>query len=171
VPGILSPSKITVKGAPAARRLLHNRRPLSNDLARQVLGAYRKDGSERARSSKRWDAGLMGKRPSFIEVTTNRLSFLADDHGFAGPEIERFNPDRMPTITHVCYHRNDVTIEVIHVVGFMGENYVETRCRHKDENGEGDRMTLGNNTTHTGYQLRRAVDLQAQAIRSHLGLS
>jgi hypothetical protein len=47
VPGIVSPGKITVKGAPAARRLLRNRRPLSTDLARQVLGTYRKDGAER----------------------------------------------------------------------------------------------------------------------------
>lgn len=46
VPGIVSPRKITVKGALAARRLLRNRRPLSSDLARQVLGTYRKDGAE-----------------------------------------------------------------------------------------------------------------------------
>ena len=49
VPGIVSPGKITVKGAPAARRLLRNRRPLSSDLARQVLGTYRKDGAKRIR--------------------------------------------------------------------------------------------------------------------------
>ena len=111
----------------------------------------------------------MGKRPSFIEVATNRLSFLADDHGFAGPEIER--PwDRIPAVTRVRYHRRDVTLEIVHVVGFMGENYVETRCRRKDRGGEGDWMPLGSNTTHTGYQLRRAVDLQAQAIRSQLSL-
>jgi len=47
VPGILSPDKVTVKGAPAARRLLRNRRPLSGDLARQALGTYRKDRAER----------------------------------------------------------------------------------------------------------------------------
>jgi hypothetical protein len=47
VPGIVLPGKVTVKGAPAARRLLRNRTPLSNDLARQVLGTYRKDGAER----------------------------------------------------------------------------------------------------------------------------
>jgi hypothetical protein len=47
VPGIVSPGKITVKGAPAARRLLRNRRPLSSDLARQVLGTYRQDGAMR----------------------------------------------------------------------------------------------------------------------------
>jgi hypothetical protein len=46
VPRTVSPLKITVKGAPAARRLLRNRRPLSSDLARQVLGTYRKDGTE-----------------------------------------------------------------------------------------------------------------------------
>jgi hypothetical protein len=31
-------------------------------------------------------------------------------------------------------------------------------------------MTLGNNTTRTGYQLGRALDIQAQATRSHLEL-
>jgi hypothetical protein len=45
--GILSPCQITVKGAPAARPLLRNGRPLNSDLARQVLGTYRKDGAER----------------------------------------------------------------------------------------------------------------------------
>lgn len=68
----------------------------------------------------------MGKRPLFIEVATGRLSFLADDLMFAGPEIE-LPGDRIPAIAHVRYHRSDVTIEVTHVVGFMGENYVETR--------------------------------------------
>ena len=43
VPGIVLPRKVTVKGAPAARRLLRNRRPSSSDLARQLLGTYRKD--------------------------------------------------------------------------------------------------------------------------------
>jgi hypothetical protein len=49
VPGILSPGKTTVKGAPAARPLLRNGKPLSSDLARQVIGTYRKDGAERGR--------------------------------------------------------------------------------------------------------------------------
>lgn len=47
MPGIVSPGTTTVKGAPAARRLLRNRRPLSSDRARQVLGTYRKDEAER----------------------------------------------------------------------------------------------------------------------------
>lgn len=112
----------------------------------------------------------MGKRPSFIEVATNRFSFLADDHGFIGPEIER--PwDRIPAVTRVCYHRKDVSVEIVHVVGFMGENRVETRCRRKDRDSESDWMPLGSSTTHTGYQLRRALDLQAQAIGSQVGLS
>jgi len=112
----------------------------------------------------------VGKRPSFIEVATNRLSFLADDHGFEGPEIER--PwDRIPAVTRVCYHREDVAVETVHVVGFMGENRVETRCRQKDGDSEGDWVLLGSNTTHTRYQLRRALVLQAQAIRSQLDLS
>lgn len=112
----------------------------------------------------------MGKRPSFIEVATNRLSFLAEDYGFAGPEIER--PwDRIPAIARVRYHRGDVTVEVAHVIGFMGENYVETRFRRMDGNSWGDWTAVGSNTSRTGYQLRRALDLQVQAMRSRLGLS
>ena len=111
----------------------------------------------------------MGKRPSFIEAATNCLSFLADDYGFGGPEIER--PwDRIPAVTRICYHRRDMTVEIAHVVGFMGENQIETRCHLKDKEGEGGWMPLGSNTTQTGYQVRRALDLQAQAIRSQLDL-
>lgn len=96
------------------------------------------------------------------------MSFL-HDHGFAEPEIEQ--PwDRIPAIARVRYSSNDMTIEVSHVVGFMGENYVETRCRRTDRNGRDDWMQLGSNTTHTGYRLWRALDLQTQAVRSHLGL-
>lgn len=77
----------------------------------------------------------MGKRLSFIEVATTRLSFLADDHGFTGPEIER-SWDRIPAVTRICYHRKDMTVEIVHVVGFMGENHVDTRCRRKDKDSE-----------------------------------
>ena len=101
-------------------------------------------------------------------MVTDRLRFLLDDHGFTGPETEP--PwDRIPAIARVRYHRKGMTIEVTHVVGFMGENYVETRCRHPDEDGNGDWLALGHNTTHTGYQLQRAIDLQARAVSSHLG--
>jgi hypothetical protein len=112
----------------------------------------------------------MGKRPSFIEVAVERLSFLADDYGFVGPEIERPG-DRIPAIDQVRYHRSDVSVEVTHVVGFMGENHIETRCRGKDGSGEGNWTTLGSNPARTGHQLRRALALQAQAIRSYLDLS
>jgi hypothetical protein len=61
-----------------------------------------------------------------------------------------------------------VIIEVIHVIGFMGENYVQTRCRQKEADEHGEWTELGRNTTQTGCQLRRALDLQAQAIRSRL---
>lgn len=112
----------------------------------------------------------MGKRPAFIEIATDRFRFLVDDQGFAGPEIER--PwDRIPAIAHVRYHRSDLIIEAIHVVGFMGEKYVETRYHRNDGDGRRDWIALGHNTTHTGYQLRHALDLQAQAVRAHLAAS
>lgn len=109
----------------------------------------------------------MGKRPSFIDAATNRLTFLVDEQGFLGPETEE---DSFPGITSVRYHRNDLTIEVAHVVGYMGENYVQTRCNQPDKDGQGNWAQLGRNTTHTGYQLRRALDLHADAICSRLGL-
>ena len=34
--------------------------------------------------------------------------------------------------------RSDLIIEVSHAVGFMGEDYVETQCRHEDVRGEGN---------------------------------
>ena len=111
----------------------------------------------------------MGKRPSFIETATNRLSFLVGEQGFIGPETEK---DKfVPGISKVRYHRNDTTIEVVQIVGYMGENYVEARCREPGEDAQGDRTQLGRNTTHTGYQLRRALDLQAEALCSRLGIS
>ena len=115
------------------------------------------------------DPWHVGKRPSFIETATNRSSFLVDEQGFIGPETEK---DKfVPGISKVRYHRNDTTIEVVHVVGYTGENYVETRCREPGEDAQVDWTQLGRNTTHTGYQLRRALDLQAQALCSRLGLS
>jgi hypothetical protein len=111
----------------------------------------------------------VGKRPSFIEAATSRLRFLVDDQGFIGPETEK---DRfVPGISTVRYHRHDMTIEVLHVAGPMGESYVETRCRREIDNEQGDLTHLGRNTTHTGYQLRRALDLQAEAICSRLGIT
>jgi hypothetical protein len=101
------------------------------------------------------DPWHVGKRPSFIETATNRLSFLVDEQGFIGPETEK--DIFVPGISKVRYHRNDTTIEVVHVVGYMGENYVETRCREPGEDAQGDWTQLGRNTTHTGYQLRRAL--------------
>jgi len=37
-------------------------------------------------------------------------------------------------------HRDDTTIEVVHVVGYMGENYRETRCREPGEDAQRDSM-------------------------------
>jgi hypothetical protein len=96
------------------------------------------------------------------------MQFLLDDQGFAGPERPHA---RIPGITHIRYRRSDLIIEVSHVVGYMGENHVETRCLRTDDDGHGDWIALGDTTTRTGYQLRRALDLQARAICAHLGLA
>lgn len=111
----------------------------------------------------------MGKRPAFIEAATSRLRFLVAEHDFLGPETEK---DKfVPGVSTVRYHRNDMTIEVVHVVGPMGEAYVESRLRREIDNEQGDVTHLGRNTAHTGYQLWRAIDLQARAICSWLGIT
>lgn len=76
--------------------------------------------------------GHVGKRPSFIETATNRLRFLVDEAGFLGPATEKGT--LVPGISTVRYHRNDMTIEVVLVVGPMGEAYVETRCCRETDN-------------------------------------
>jgi hypothetical protein len=111
----------------------------------------------------------VSKRPSFTEVATGRLRFLIDDQEFAGPEVTEWPPD-MPAVTRVSYHRSDVTIEVAYVVDHMGEVYVQARGRQKDDPQCGW-IDLGRNTARTGYQLRHALDRQANAICSHLGLT
>jgi hypothetical protein len=97
------------------------------------------------------DDWQVGKRPSFLDEATSRLSFLVEDRGFVGPETER-PPQPFPAVTWLRYHRSDMTIEVVHVVAYMGEDYVETRCRLKGDE-DGGWIELGHNTTHTGYQL------------------
>jgi len=87
------------------------------------------------------------KRPSFMELAPDCLRFLVEDQGFTGPEL--LPPgDRIPAIGHVRYHRSDMTIEILHVVGFMGENYVQTQYRMA---GSSDRdwIKLGSNTPQT----------------------
>jgi hypothetical protein len=112
----------------------------------------------------------VGKRPSFIEEATSRLSFLLDDQGFAGPESTEWPRQPFPTVTRLRYHRSDITIEIAYVVAYPGENYVEARCGRKDDE-QGGWIGMGRNTTHTGYQLRRAIDLQAAAICHFLSLT
>jgi hypothetical protein len=131
----------------------------------------RKTGAEQATAGEadRCDPWRVRKRPSFIETATNRLRFLVDEQGFLGPETEK---DKfVPGISTVRYHRIDMTIEIVHVVGPMGESYVETRCRRETDDAQGDLTHLGRNTTRTGYQLQRALDLQAEAICSRLGIA
>jgi hypothetical protein len=84
VPGIVSPRKVTVKGTPAARPLLRNGRPLSSDLARQVLGTYRKDGAKRGRA---------------VRMRINqRPSRKSSSYGYAGM-VGRIRVQRTQTLT------------------------------------------------------------------------
>src|SRR5262249_42904623 len=118
-------------------------RPQPNPLGIGHLEGRRGTSSQRYGQLDKCDPWNVGKRPSFIDAATNRLTFLVDEQGFLGPETEE---DSFPGITSVRYHRNDLTIEVAHVVGYMGENYVQTRCNQPDKDGQGNWAQLGRNT-------------------------
>jgi hypothetical protein len=77
-PGSLSPRKITIKGAPAARRH-YAAQTLDTDLARQDLGIYQEDGG-------RLDSD---HRTAYALGWTGReacAAFLRRSHGKAGRE-------------------------------------------------------------------------------------
>lgn len=50
----------------------------------------------------------------------------------------------------------------------MGEEYVATTLVPADHPGSGRRSGIGYNTAHTGYQMRRALYVQADAMRKVL---
>ena len=60
MPDILSPFQITVKGAPAARRLLAQPQTLDCALPGKTIGTYRLDGAVRAPPSPGMEPELLG---------------------------------------------------------------------------------------------------------------
>ena len=48
----------------------------------------------------------------------------------------------------------------------MGEEYVATTRVADAPGGAASRTEIGRNTAHTGYQMRRALKLQAAAVRA-----
>lgn len=102
---------------------------------------------------------------AFTGEAAKQLEFL-NQHGFAGPDVEHgTSPGTAATIR---YRRGDVAIEASLVLWYRGEEYVATILAVEALDGAVRRPELARNTVHTGYQMRRALRLQAKAVQALL---
>ena len=100
--------------------------------------------------------------------TTSRLKFLLCEHGFVGPEVTQ--DGGYPLLIRVSYHRSDLDVEECLILSYGGEEYVTASLVHlSPASGPGHRSQVSTGTAHTGFQMRRALDRHAQALRELLG--
>ena len=52
------------------------------------------------------------------------------------------------------------------MLSYMGEEYVATELVSEGASGSVRRTQIESGTAHTGYQMRRALQLQAEAVRA-----
>jgi hypothetical protein len=102
------------------------------------------------------------REKTFADEAIKQLEFLKDQYGFAGPDVSRGTSPG--TTVCVSYHRGGTTIEASLVFWYMGEEYVATAQVTDDPGGRTRRTEIARHTAHTGYQMRRALKLQAQAV-------
>jgi hypothetical protein len=100
------------------------------------------------------------RRKTFVAEATSRLEFLIQQHDFVGPEITQDGD--YPLVIHVIYHRSDLDVRETLILSYGGEEYVTTDLVHKSA---ARRTELSAGTAHTGFQMRRALDRHAQALR------
>jgi hypothetical protein len=104
----------------------------------------------------------------FIPEAAYRMGFLHSEFGFTGPEIALDETGVYPLLRRVRFERADVAIEISLVLSYMGEEYVASNFVAADSAGSVRRTKIRQDTAHTGYQMRHALDLQAKAIRAAL---
>jgi hypothetical protein len=102
---------------------------------------------------------------TFVREAPDRMRFLQAEFGFTGPEAVPDESGVYPLLRRVRFERRDVAVEVSLVLSYMGDEYVASDLIVLDDTGSTRRTSIGHNTAHTGYQMRRALDLQAKAIR------
>jgi hypothetical protein len=104
----------------------------------------------------------------FVQETANRLDFLHEEYGFTGPETVADEAGVYPLLRRVRYERTDLAVEISLVLSYMGEEYVAAHLVSEDNSGSVRRTEIGSSTAHTGYQMRRTLDQQAEAVRRML---
>jgi hypothetical protein len=100
------------------------------------------------------------RRKTFVAEATRRFGFLIQEHGFAGPEIT--HDGDYPLLIRVIYHRGDLDVRATLVLSYGGEEYVTTDLRRQSP-ARSTEFPAG--TAHTGFQMRRALDRHAHALR------
>ncbi|HSR84557.1 MAG TPA: hypothetical protein VLM11_10300 [Streptosporangiaceae bacterium] len=106
---------------------------------------------------------------TFVAEAASRLEFLRAEHGFAGPEVVDDEAGVYPLMRRVRYRRDDVAFEITLVLSYMGEEHVDTSMVSEDESGSARRTQVKSDAAHTGYQMRHALERQAEAVRKVLG--
>jgi hypothetical protein len=104
------------------------------------------------------------REKTFADEAIKHLDFLKSQCGFTGPDVSR--GESPGTTVSVRYYRGGTTIEASLVLWYIGEEYVATTQIADAPDGTERRTKIGSNTAHTGYQMRRALKLQAEAVRA-----
>lgn len=100
------------------------------------------------------------RRKTFVAEATSRLGFLIQEYGFAGPEVTQDGD--YPLVTRVIYHRGDLDVSEALILSYGGEEYVTADLEYTNP---GRRTELSACAAHTGFQMRRALDRHALALR------
>jgi hypothetical protein len=120
----------------------------------------------RMESGEAWHMDVRVK--TFVRQAADRLGFLRTEFGFTAPEVVPHETGVYPLLRRLRFERADLAIEVSLVLSYMGEEYVALDLVTADDSGSIHRTEIGSGTAHTGYQMRRALDLQAKAVRKVL---
>lgn len=112
--------------------------------------------------------GVDVRAKTFVAEASSRLGAVLRELGFVGPEIAG-DTDAFPLVIEVRYYRAEVTVQCQLVLAYGGEEHV---CTSLLWAGDGPRDTrrvkVGDNSAHTGYQMRRALDRHAEAVSEPL---
>ena len=72
---------------------------------------------------------------------------------------------RCPSLRTLRYRRGHLTVEISLILSYMGEEYITAALVSACDAGAVRRSPAGQSAARTGYQMRRALDRQADAIR------
>lgn len=103
---------------------------------------------------------------TFAAETASRLGFLSADYGFTGPDtVQDGDDDVYPVLRTLRYRRGQLTVEISLILSYMGEEYITATVVSAGETGAARRSPVGQSAAHSGYQMRRSLDRQAEAVR------